>query len=395
MRAKKGRNTRAVKDQDQKGSAVDHMESPNLSAIERASFMEDLQRNFGSPLHSTAVEEELGVTEEQKETAGRKDVLKTSKTLDKGKRKETERDGEEEEMTKKKRRRSSGRKVTARKINNQQVKQSQKTERQPGQEKSRAPEPQEDSDVDPVLGPQRPVLSSDEEVADEGTSWEPSPKKTRGSGLGGTRKSSSRRVSASGRSSGESDEADTDKRRRKNRGGQRGTELEVVLDAFSDFCEQYRESVESKAVKQSIDSFSTNVKHQLMEKISAQKELRGLKRGNVQVGSMIRKKMQRLLDAKHEMMRAERQLFLHQKETDELQLRLADLRQGQAFLCDLRDLNQRYLDYRHKHPRKKETYGTSSVPALQLEKKLVKAAEHQCKDKNNPQGKRREKEPQE
>lgn len=47
-----------------------------------------------------------------------------------------------------------------------------------------------------------------------------------------------------------------------------------------------------------------------------------------------------------------------QKEKAELELRLSDLRRGQAFLHDIRELNRQYLDFRHKHPREKETVHT-------------------------------------
>lgn len=91
-----------------------------------------------------------------------------------------------------------------------------------------------------------------------------------------------------------------------------------------------------------------------------------------------------------------------EKEKAELQQRLADLRRSQAFLHDIRELNQQYLDYRQKHPKEKETvemhnnikypnavlsfndelnsasffqYGASSLPALLLETKHIKTAE--------------------
>ncbi|XP_020490049.2 centromere protein U isoform X1 [Labrus bergylta] len=443
MSAKKGRRAKAPKkDEHQRGSAMDDMDSPNLSAIERASFMQGLEPNFGNPLHSTAVEEDLNVSGGQKEE-GRKGGPKTSKTFVKHrgaavKRKETERDDEEEEKkkrsrrstagnvmpeteaeTKKKRatpqrkrqhldaerkesdtddkfqksnsttptvdsaRRQVGKKPAkrksavqmsaTRKVKNQQVTVNKRKSKS-GSGESSDPQSQEESDTDTARQTRKTILSSDEEVVDEDTSWNPSQKKTKANSLRGTRKSSpgKSRTSSSGSASAEADKADTETQRSKKQSGQTGTELEVVLDTFRHFCDQYRESVESKAVKQSIDSFSTNVKQQLMEKISANKELRVLKRENVKVGSLICKKTQRLLDAKHETMRAERKVFLLKKEKAELKLRLSDLRRGQAFLQDLRELNRQYLVCRHKHPKKKETYGASSLPALQLENQTTR-----------------------
>lgn len=43
-----------------------------------------------------------------------------------------------------------------------------------------------------------------------------------------------------GSGSGEPEQASTGEQRRKKRGQHRGTELEVLLDSFLDFCEQYR-----------------------------------------------------------------------------------------------------------------------------------------------------------
>uniref|UniRef100_UPI0037E89ED4 centromere protein U isoform X2 n=1 Tax=Semicossyphus pulcher TaxID=241346 RepID=UPI0037E89ED4 len=462
MSARKGRRAKALKVDSQKGSAFDNMESPDLSTIERTSFMERLQQNFGNPLHSTAMEEDLDVLEGQKDEgkAGRKGISKTF-VKQRGaavKRKETEKDaenGKEEEKRKRSRRstggngkvgaerdtdpkkkkgaplgqqqnldeqsgdsdpypgiqransvrqlvgkksakrRSAGRTSAARQVKNQQGKKDKKRESESGGEKSNDPQPQDKPETGTVQQTQRSVLSSDEEVGDEDTSW-PSPKKAKTYTLGRTRKSSSdgakSGTSSSGSASDEQDkDKDKDKQRRKKQVPQRGTELEVVLDSFTDFCDQYRESVESKAVKQSIDSFATNVKQQLMEKISSYKELKVLQKENVKVGSSIRKKTQRLLDAKHEMMRVERQVWLLKKEKAELKLRLADLRRGKGFLHDIRELNRLYLDYRHKHPKKKETYGASSLPALQLETKKTQAAGHQRDEKNNRLEKRQKK----
>lgn len=56
--------------------------------------------------------------------------------------------------------------------------------------------------------------------------------------------------------------------------------------------------------------------------------------------------------------RAEREVQLLLKEKGELKLRLTDLRRAQAFLQDIKELNRKYLDYRHEHPKEKETVHT-------------------------------------
>ncbi|XP_030595704.1 centromere protein U isoform X2 [Archocentrus centrarchus] len=455
MSAKKQRGTRVPtappkESEKQKASSFDQMDSPNLSSIDKASFLAGLQLNYGNPLHSTAMEEDLNVSEEKQmsqERAGRTDFPKTGKDTGKQrgaavKRKKAEggQENEEEEKKINRGRRRAGEKVkrpekeatederaesdaeahksiptkvshpasrarqqrlvgkkpakrgSARPVNNQQRTEDKKRRSQSGSGKSNDSQSQ---DSGPAPQRHRRVLSSDEEEVDEDTSWIPSPKKSRMHSLGRTKKSlsnkSKARKSSSGSASGEPGQASTGKQRRKKLSQHVGTELEVVLDSFLDFCDQYRESVESKAVRQAIDCFSNNVKEQLLEKITSLKELKVLKRDNIKVGSLIRKNTQRLYDAKHELMRAERQAWLLGKEKAELQLRLADLRRSQAFLHDIRELNRQYLDYRHKHPKEKEMYGASSLAALLLETKHIETAENQLRGINIQQEKRQKK----
>ncbi|XP_035505310.1 centromere protein U [Scophthalmus maximus] len=452
MSAKKGRGAKvpAGPPDQRQASSRDVAEAPNVSAIDKTSFLEALQLNDGNPLHSTAMEEELNVLEEgrvDRGKAGRPNDPRTLKAKQRGaaaKRKATETDeenGEEEE--KKRTRRSTGEKVKARPdkggerkkkkaepevpvgavsssdadstphtssqpasranrhlvgkkpakrrsagkttavrpLKRQQTTKDTKRRSESDIEKSNDPESQEESDTGADQQSRKRVLSSDEEVEEE-KSWKPSPKEARVYRFVSSRKSSSGSASAgAGRS-------DTDKQRSKRPARQAGTNLEVVLDAFLDFCDQYRESVESKAVKQSIDSFSSHVKEQLLEKISSDKELRVLKRENAKVGSLIRTKTQRMLDAKHELMRAERQVWQLQKESAELKLRLADLKKSRVFLHDIRELNQQYLDHRHKRPKERETYGASSLAALMLETKHIQAAEQHLKGINDRMEKR-------
>ncbi|XP_059202558.1 centromere protein U [Centropristis striata] len=397
MRVKgKGRGAKVLKEQrqkqNQKGQSNDKTVSPDLSAIGTSSFLEGLQQGDGNPLHSTALEEDLTDLEEEKTSRGkaeRKEIPQTKKKTVKqagaaAKRKEAERDGEEEEEREKKRgRRSSG----ARPMDNQQIKKGRKRSSESGGGASRESESQEESDDASPQRSRRRLLSSEDE--DEEQSWHPSPEKPRMNGFGRTRKSSSEksksrkssseksksrkssseksksRKSSSGSSSAEPEKSSENQRRRRG-----GTQLEVVLDAFLDFCQQYRQSVESTSVKKSIDSFSSNVEEHILEKVASLKELKVLKRENAKVGSLIRTKTQRLLEAKHEQMRAERQLSLLQKEKTELEVRLSDLRRGRAFLQDIRELHRQYLEHRHTQPRGEETYGASCLPALLLETKL-------------------------
>ncbi|KAG7223620.1 hypothetical protein INR49_028514 [Caranx melampygus] len=421
--AKKGRRAKVPPvppDKSQDAPPQESMDSPNLSLIDKASFLEGLQVNYGNPLHSTAMDEDLNTLEDEqmdKGKTGGKAVPETTKTTAKQhgaavKRKETGKENEKVEGEKKKKRRSAGENVKARRAGEERKKKKGEPEGE-REESDASPTPQtknkptpkakhlvgkkpakrrsagKDSDTDTDSGQQnhRRVLSSDEEVGDD-TSWAPSPKKPKVYSFGRTRKSTSDSSKSRKSSSDSAAEKVNTKKQRERRGHQGGTDLEVVLDAFLDFCDQYKESVESKAVKHSIDSFSSSVKEQLLEKISSNKEIRLLRRENAKVGSLIRTKTQRLLDAKHELMRAERQVWLLQKEKAELKLRLSDLRRSSAFLHDLRELNQQYLEHRHTHRKEKETYGASSLPALLLETKHVQTAENQLRSINKEMEKR-------
>lgn len=219
--------------------------------------------------------------------------------------------------------------------------------------KSSGPQPQEESDGGPSQTSRN--MSSDEDVED--TSHKPSPKKkVHGSGKKKSRKSSS--------GSGSQPE---NVRKKKSQKSSFRTELEVVLEAFKDFCGQYKETVESEGVKKALDYFSSNVKEQLMEKMA----------------SSIRTTRQRLLDAKNAQMKSERELRLLQKEKSKLELKLDDLSQGRTFLQNITKLNKQYLQYKQTHPKEKETYEASSLPALLLEAKHVQTTERQLKAIND------------
>ncbi|XP_026186267.1 centromere protein U isoform X2 [Mastacembelus armatus] len=392
MRTKKAREARVPPDMrhvntsvnlPQKVSSSKQMDFPNLSSIDRDSFLEELQQSNGNPLHSTAVEDDLRVLEKgqvNQKSAGRKNTPQTQKAEQRGaavKRKE------EEDKNK----RSTGERAKARPLKNMQMKNKKKRTSESDSGTSSDAQSQEESDSVPAQRKRKKVLPSDEDDVVEDRSWHPSPKKTKVYSLGRIRKSlsarSKSRKSSSGSTSAGPEKANSDKRSRKRHAHQGGTDLEVVLDALLDFCDQYKESVQSQAVKQSIDSFSNHVKVQLVEKISSYKELRVLKKENAKVGSLIHRKRQKLLGAKHELMRAERQVCLLQKEEADLKLRLADLKQGYTFLHNIRELNRQYLDYRDKYPKEKEMYGVSSLPALLLETKHFQTAEHQLRGIND------------
>ncbi|XP_029918267.1 centromere protein U isoform X2 [Myripristis murdjan] len=468
MSAKKGRRAKmpaVPPEEKEKDPDFGNLDASNLSSIERASFLEQVQQNYGNPLHSTAMEEDLNPPEDEKIHKGGRGVTKgaphkgrtaaakqrgasvqkkkkgsdgenkmrkertniggkvkarSGKEGGKKRKKEAieeeiqESDGEEEEEEEEeeesdqgpapkksnqpvassrgatangikrpaKKRRSLGQKPAERPVKNGGMKMEKRRKksgsREPGDLQS------QESDSDAAQQHRRPVLSS-EEATDEDLDRTPSQK--RGRARARARKSSSDRAanrkSSSASGSPEPKETIRERRRKEGRGQQGATELEVVLDAFLDFCDQYRESVESKAIKRAIDSLSSSVKDQLTKQITESKELKVLIRDKAKVDSLIRKKRQRLLDAKYELIRAEQQVRSLQKVEVGLEQRLTDLRRSQAFLRDIRDLNRQYLKHRHTHPKEKEKYGASSLPALLLETKYILGAEHQLRGINN------------
>ncbi|XP_061541672.1 centromere protein U [Phycodurus eques] len=334
MSTRKGRGAKVVPAKPVGNQKTSPLDSDNQSTIDSAIFIEGLQQENGNPLHSTAIEEDLNapVIAQTTKTGVGKNLTETVKET-----------------------------VKTRPLKKDQAK--------IGKAKS---DLASDSKAESASGPsskknRKEVLSSDDDT-DEDTSWKPSPKKAKMLSLGRTKNKST-------------DKVETEKKKRQQ--SPRGTESEVVLEAFLDFCDEYRDSVESRAVQQSIDCFSDNVKEQLLEKIAAYKELKVLKRENAKVCSTLRAKTQRLLDAKDELISAERQLGLLHNEKADLELRLRDLRRSRAFLRDIRDLNKVYLDYRRAHPKERETYGVSSLAALLLETEHIQGAERQLRLINN------------
>ncbi|XP_061757504.1 centromere protein U isoform X2 [Nerophis ophidion] len=367
MSTRKGRGAKAAPvppNDNKKGLSL---ESPDLSAIDREIFFEGLQQNNSNPLHSTAIEEDLKLPKEGHTQKGKartkeltqnvKDVVKT-RPIKSRTNKQTPQGFPvlKQPIGKKPGKKSVQLTSAARHLNDQQMKTTQKRKTVPVREGSS--HPQEETVY--TTKKRANVLSSDEGT-DEDTIWNPSTKKAKLHSVKRTQNTSS---------------ADKDlKAEKKSLRTRGGTELEAILNAFLDYCGDYKDCVASTAVKHSIACFSNNVKEQLLEKISSCKELQVLKRDNAKVGSIIHKKKQKLLDAKNELISAERQVRLLQKEKADLELRLEDMKRSQSFLRDLRKLNGVYLKYRRAHPKEKETYGASSLAALLLETKCIQGAE--------------------
>ncbi|XP_061691918.1 centromere protein U isoform X1 [Syngnathoides biaculeatus] len=357
MSTKKGRGNKVAPVKPVGNQKTFSLDSDIQSTFDSTIFIEGLQQENDNPLHSTAIEEDLNTSEKAQVTKTRMRKNLTQRAKEKVKTRPLKND--QPKIEKKKRDRDRRRPSDSQYLHCDF----------PAALAMMLPNlcPQAES-VSRSSSKKRgnEVLSSGDDT-NEDTSW-PSPKKAKLLSVERTKN----------KSTGE--KVVTDKKKQRFQGG---TELEVVLEAFRDFCDEYRDSLESKAAKHTIDCFSNNVKEQLLEKISTYKELKVLKRNNAKVCSIIHTKTQRLFNAKDELISAERQLDLLQNEKTDLELRLQDLRRSQAFLQDIRELNQVYLDYRLAHPKEKETYAVSSLPALLLETKHLQGAEHQLRLINN------------
>ncbi|XP_009275634.1 PREDICTED: centromere protein U [Aptenodytes forsteri] len=153
------------------------------------------------------------------------------------------------------------------------------------------------------------------------------------------------------------------------------TELDVVLAEFEKIAANYRQSIESNVRRKAINVFCSAFKDQITDLIVEAQELKNMKKKNAKVITDIKKKRQRLLQLREELIGAEPQLIQLQREYAEIQERRSSLRQATELLTDLKELQQGCLDYREENPKEKVVYGTSSLPALLVESRRILGAE--------------------
>uniref|UniRef100_A0A4W5JGP6 Centromere protein U n=1 Tax=Hucho hucho TaxID=62062 RepID=A0A4W5JGP6_9TELE len=384
----------------QKCKATDSPISPNVSTIEKASFLDECD-TYGNPLHSTALEEDFSPNLAQnKEESVKEGAAKgrggpskkvnsatpkrpTPSGRGQAKRRAVQPKGSLQQKNVKPKARPH--KEIAEGTGEQDLTEAQ---RGPSAPQKKAPvRKEQDTEADdsrssgeeeeievsapgssprPIHRKRRTSLSS-ENLTDEDISWNPSQKKTRPDDVQKQRKSSVERSSQGLRgksSSGSAGPSKRDEQRRRN--VKNPTDLDVVLDSFLEFVSEYMDAVDSNAVLQTIDAFSRSFEDQLTEKMNA----------------AINRKRARLLEAKNELIRSEAQLRALQKDQSRLEQRLTDIQKGTTFLKDLGHLHKSYLDHRKAHPNQAEEYGPSSLPALLLEARDVLGTEDQLKTVN-------------
>uniref|UniRef100_A0A8C3VS78 Centromere protein U n=1 Tax=Catagonus wagneri TaxID=51154 RepID=A0A8C3VS78_9CETA len=113
-------------------------------------------------------------------------------------------------------------------------------------------------------------------------------------------------------------------------------DLDVVLSAFENVILEYKQKIDSRICKEAINKFHSNLKEELIKMVSLWTLICWL----------------------------EPELKQLQTKYDELMERKSSLKNAACFLSNLKQLHQDYSDIQEKEPNVKETYDSSSLPAL-------------------------------
>ncbi|CAM4618375.1 unnamed protein product [Leuciscus chuanchicus] len=361
-------------------------ESPralDISSIEKASFFQgDQYSPHGNPLHSTALEEDLSPgPEHNRRSAGQTHKTKAIEKARAVSKSASSKENQEPSRTPD----PVVRKAKGRALPTISEGRENTDKRRPaGSEKAgKGQRSSKKTSPTPGVSQRQRSPASSEELTDEDGSFLPSMEKSKGA----KRRSSSRRQSGhtqkrkSLSSSGTQTESAGPAKR--PRGLRSPTDLDVVLDAFQEFVTQYKQTVNSDAVRRSIDAVSRSFEEQISETITATKELKSVKRENNKINRDVNQKRTRLVEASYELIKAKTNLSDLQKAHDEMELRLRSLREGSSLLSSLRELNMKYLKHRTDHPDEVETYGPSCMPAMLMEARCIMGTEHQLKTVND------------
>ncbi|NWW72798.1 CENPU protein, partial [Climacteris rufus] len=160
------------------------------------------------------------------------------------------------------------------------------------------------------------------------------------------------------------------------------TELDVVLAEVEKVAANYRQSIESDTCRKAINDFSSAFKDQITDLIAGVQELKNMKKKTAKAVTNVKKKRQRLVQLREELIGSESQLTQLQREYAEVQERKSSLRQTIELITDLKELQQACLDYREENPKEKVVYGTSSLPALLVESRRILGAERHFENIN-------------
>ncbi|KAM9670711.1 centromere protein U isoform 1-T1 [Dama dama] len=159
-------------------------------------------------------------------------------------------------------------------------------------------------------------------------------------------------------------------------------ELDVFLSAFENILLEYEQKIDSRVCKAAINKFHSDLKEELIKMLQDVQMLKTLKRKNAKMISDIEKKRQHLIEAQDELLRVEPELKQLQIKYEELQERKASLRKAAYFLSNLKQLHQDYADIQEEEPSAKETYDSSSLPALLFKARPLLGAENHLQNIN-------------
>ncbi|XP_036105633.1 centromere protein U isoform X1 [Molossus molossus] len=160
-------------------------------------------------------------------------------------------------------------------------------------------------------------------------------------------------------------------------------DLDVVLSAFEKAFPEYKQNVESKICKEAINKFHSSMKEELIKMLAEVQMLTALRRKNAKMISDIEKKRQRLIEVQDELLWSEPQLKQLQIKYDELKEKKSSLRNAAYFLSNLKQLHQDYSDIQEREPNVKETYDSSSLPALLFKARTLLGAESHLQNINH------------
>ncbi|XP_053440677.1 centromere protein U [Nycticebus coucang] len=160
-------------------------------------------------------------------------------------------------------------------------------------------------------------------------------------------------------------------------------ELDIVLPALEKTLLEYEQRIESKICKKAINKFYFNIKEELIKMLKDAHMLKKLKRRNAKMISDIEKKRQRLVEVQDELLRLKPELRQLKTRYTELKERKSSLRSAAYFLSNLKQLYRDYSDVQGKEPKVKETYDSSSLPALLFNTRTVLGAETHLQNINH------------
>ncbi|KAK1341756.1 hypothetical protein QTO34_016505 [Cnephaeus nilssonii] len=160
-------------------------------------------------------------------------------------------------------------------------------------------------------------------------------------------------------------------------------DLDVVLSAFEKILPEYKQKIESNICKEAVGKFHSSMKEELIKMLAEVQMLKTLRRRNAKTVSDIEKKRQRLVEVQDELLCLEPQLKQLQTQYDELKERKSSLKNAAYFLSNLKQLHQDYSNIQERQPHVKETYDSSSLPALLFKERTLLGAESHLQNINH------------